>query len=81
MRGDLEVRSAIKDARDWFYREYGEELSVTELAKYFSDKYEAEKVAALRNRFESYRGADLATACAVCVQMATQPARPSQKRK
>jgi hypothetical protein len=80
MRGELEIKAAIKDARDWFYREYGEELSVTELAKYFSDKYEAEKVAALRNRFESYRGADLATACAVCVHLASTPCRPAKRK-
>jgi hypothetical protein len=78
-RSEVEIKGAIEQARDWFYGEYGEELSATELAKYFSDRYESEKVAALRNRFESFRGPDLAIACAVCVNLASAPCRAPKR--
>lgn len=80
-RGKLEVTAAVKAARDWFYNEYGEELSLSELAKYFEDRYREEKRNALRDRFESYRGADLAVAVDVCASMIGSVARPARKTK
>lgn len=80
-RGKQEIEQRIKEAREWFFREFGEELKASELGAYFSKRYEDERRRALEDRFESFHGTDLSIAADVCRALMSSPARPSRGSK
>ncbi len=83
-RGKPEVEAAIKSASDWYFNEYGVEMTLGELSKYFSERFDDERRRALLSRFESFHGRDLNLAIDVCADLLSRGCRmmkPSAKGK